>query len=198
MSIFRYYASLRTNILEIANSIERVHQGPSWYKKYDNTKPNWLIRQWLESLYEESYFEAKIFGLYIVTLHCNCPNPKHEDYPVTNRYGLNIKFNDERYIWETKIYQGLRNCVCSCSSENKTSEHDVIDYRIYEKSADYESIKTLDNIFYYIDCAIDFAEDKKPRSAIREHLLDAVLEINDQLLPEPMDDYIKNNIERNA
>ncbi|MGL0944869.1 hypothetical protein ACSTDY_21780 [Vibrio vulnificus] len=43
--------------------------------------------------------------------------------------------------------------------------------------------------------AIDSAGEKRPRSAIREWLLRAMLNINDQLLPIPMDDFVIKYVE---
>jgi hypothetical protein len=48
----------------------------------------------------------------------------------------------------------------------------------------------LVEIFMDIADAVDNSGDKKPRSGIRELLLRAILRINDQLLPIPMDEFV--------
>jgi hypothetical protein len=199
MSIFKYYASLRAEILEIVTGVENS----GWSLFWDETTPNSVTKGKLENLYKKYLSEAKYYGLYVVTRHCYCSNPKHFDhqngYPVQNDYGLTLIYRDEGYIWSGgQMYQGPRNCVCPCSPKNKMSQHSVIDDVIYEKNADQELCKNLEGILYDVVEAIDCAGDKKPRSAIRENLLRAVLRINDQLLPEPMDLYIKKSIERNV
>lgn len=199
MNIFEYYASLRADILEIITGVENS----GWSLFWDETTPNYITKANLETLYKKYLKGAREFGLYVVTRHCDCPNPKHHDcqegYPVQNDYGLTITYRDERYVWNGgQMYQGARNCVCPCSPKNKISQHHVIDDIIYEKSADLELCKTLEGILYDVVEAIECAEDKKPRSAIRENLLRAVLRINDCLLPEPMDLYIERNIKSNA
>lgn len=195
MNIFEYYASLRSEILEIVTGVKNS----GWSLYWDETTPNYITKKKLEKLYKKYLNEAEKFGLYVVTRHCDCPNSKHRDYPVSNEYGLTITYNDERYVWNGgQMYQGFRNCVCPCSPKNKLSQHHVIDDVIYDKNYDQELCKKIEDILYDIVEAVDCAGDKKPRSAIRENLLRAVLRINDQLLPDPMDLYIEKYLESNA
>tara|TARA_R110001583_G_scaffold64390_1_gene187054 strand:- start:876 stop:1490 length:615 start_codon:yes stop_codon:yes gene_type:complete len=191
MSIFEYYASLRAEILKIVTGVENS----GWSLFWDESTPNYVTKRKLEDLYKKYLKNAEDFGLYVVTRHCDCPNPKHTDYPVSNDHGLSIIYGDKNYIWNGgQMYQGPRSCVCPCSSKNKQSQHYVVDDVIYEKSANQELCKKLEDILYDVIEATDSAGDKKPRSAIRENLLRAVLRINDQLLPEPMDVYIENKL----
>lgn len=195
MSIFEYYASLRGEILEVVTGVENS----GWSLFWDETTPNYVNKRKLEGIYKKYLKIAQSFGLYVVTRHCDCPNPKHTDYPVSNDYGLEISYRDENYVWNGgQMYQGPRNCICPCSSKNRSSRHHVIDDVIYEKSADHELCEKLKGILYDIVEAIDCAGDKKPRSAIRENLLRAVLRINDQLLPVTMDVYIETQRKLNA
>lgn len=195
MKIFEYYASLRSEILEVVTGVENS----GWSLFWDDTTPNYVTKRKLEELYKKYLGVARSFGLYVVTRHCDCPNPKHLEYPVSNNYGLEISYRDEKFVWNGgQMYQGPRNCICPCSPKNKQTQHYVIDDVIYEVSANQELCKELEGILCDVVEAIDCAGDKKPRSAIRENLLRAVLRINDQLLPEKMDVYIENQLKTNA
>ncbi|MER9586483.1 hypothetical protein [Mesorhizobium sp. M0276] len=41
-----------------------------------------------------------------------------------------------------------------------------------------------------VSTAIQYAGDKHPRSGIREHLLQAIVTLNDAILPQTVDAYI--------
>ena len=79
-------------------------------------------------------------------------------------------------------------------SKNSVTEHHVIDDVIYRKGSNLELCESLESILIDIYTAIECAADKKTRSAIRENLLKAVIKINDQLLPEPMESYIQKQM----
>ncbi len=79
---------------------------------------------------------------------------------------------------------------------NKPTNHWVIDDFVYDK----EMVRNFDadrliNILSDIVEAIDSAGEKRPRSAIREWLLRAVLNINDELLPISMDDFVTRYVD---
>lgn len=191
MSMFQFCAKLRAEILEIVTGVENSGGSLFW----DNTTTNYETKRKLLVLYDKYLWEAKEFGLYVVTRHYTCPNSKHSGEPVSNAYGLPITYIDDNYVWKGgQIYQGERRCVCPCSPKNRQSEHLVTDDIIYDKTADQELCKNLEGVLDDVVLAINCAGDKKPRSAIRENLLRAVLRLNDQLLPEPMDIYIEKQL----
>lgn len=195
MSLFKYYAALRTEILEIITGVE--NSGPSLF--WDDTTPNWLSKLRLEKLHAKYLANARSFGLLVVTRHCDCQNPTHGNYPISNTYGLHVEYKRSGYIWnDGQFYQGKRKCVCPCSSKNKETEHHVIDDIIYDENSDVEKCAKLEAILCDIYESIDCAGDKKPRSAIREYLLRAILRINDELLPEPIDTYISKRLTEHA
>lgn len=190
MSLFDYYVALRSEILEIVTGVENSSQGFSW----DNTTPNFVTKKVLEELFTKYLAAAKEFGLLVVIRHCTCPNPSHGEYPTSNSYGLDIPYRSSGYVWNGgQFYQGERTCVCPCSKGNKPTRHHVIEDIIYDQRADAAICKRLELILCDIFESIDCAGDMKPRSAIREYLLRAVLRINDELLPEPVDVYIKSH-----
>lgn len=190
MSLFDYYAALRNEILEIITGTKNSNHSLFW----DNTTPNHVTKTRLINLFTNYLSAAKAYGLLVVTRHSECPNPSHSEYPTSNSYGLHIPYRGEGYIWDGgQFYQGPRLCVCPCTSHNKPTEHFVIEDIIYDESANLTTCNRLELILSDIFDSIDSAGDKKPRSAIREHLLRAVLRINDELLPEPMGIYIERH-----
>lgn len=96
------------------------------------------------------------------------------------------------------MYQGNRYCACPCSSTKELTDHWVIDDVVYKQGSDLDQCEKLEYILRDIYKSTECAGDNKPRSAIRENLLRAVLRINDELLPEPMDSYIKKKLDKNT
>jgi hypothetical protein len=187
MTILKFYLGLREEILKQISGVENSKGYYSW----DDTTPNWLTKSRLESLLEKNILLAKELGVYIVTRYTQCSNPKHEWYPTTNRYGMTIPYQDERFIWDGRqLYQNERLSTCPCSPKNKPHKNWVIDDIIYDKSVEIENCKTIALILEDISDAIKNSGDKKPRSGIREYLLRAILRINDAILPKSVDDYI--------
>jgi hypothetical protein len=196
VNLFKYYSDLRTEILEVVTGVENS-SGSSFF--WDDTTPNWATKSKLEKLYARCLVGAAKYGLYVVTRHCDCPNPKHSEYPVSHNYRLEVKYRDGDYIWNGgQMYQGSRHCVCPCSIKNSATNHPVIDAVIYSRNADQELCSRLEDVLSDINESIVCAGEKKSRSAIRENLLRAVLRINDQLLPEPMDSYIRQKLVSNV
>ena len=191
MSIFNFYVSLREELLSVLTEIEDASQ--SLY--LDNTTSNFQIKRKLNSLIDAYLIKAEKYGLYIVTTHFDCENDKHEGIFISNNSGVNINFLDEDYMWETtcQISQSLQNCVCPCSGVK--SEHWVAKDLIYKKNN--KICHELNSVFGSICEANLYAGDKRPRSAIREKLLITLLKINDQLLPEPIDVFIKKQQNKN-
>lgn len=190
MSLFEYYAALRNEVLGIVSGTENTVPGLLW----DNTTPNHITKNRLEKLFFKYLSAAKAHGILVVVRHSGCPNPSHGEYPTSNSYGLHIPYRSDEYLWNGgQFYQGSRLCVCPCSTHNEPTEHFVIEDVIYDTRANIDICNRLELILSDIFESINNAGDKKPRSAIREHLLRAVLRINDELLPEPMSIYIERH-----
>jgi hypothetical protein len=196
MTLFEFYTNLRRDVLRQISGVEDSNGYLSW----DNTTPNYLIKSRLESLLEKYILEAKEFGVYVVTRYANCARGTHGDgYPVENRYGLEIQYQDAHFLWEgDQLYQGLRISTCPCSPQNKPNKNHVIDDIIYIKSCNMADCSKISAMLCDIHEAVKNAADKKTRSGIREHLLRAILRINDAILPMPVDEYIATEIHKNA
>lgn len=198
MEVLKYYAELRIKLLEVITGV----QDSGWSLYWDDTTPNWETKSNLQEVFSR-YFEvaSREYGIYKVTRHADCPNEKHDDvdggYPTTSEHGFDIKYQDPRFKWTFyQTYQGERWCVCPCSPKNKPTNHWVIDDIVYDQSNELDfDVEELIGILNDVLSAIDSAGDKRPRSAIRECLLSAVIRINDQLLPMPMDKFISKYIE---
>ncbi len=91
------------------------------------------------------------------------------------KYGLTVSLH------ESEEYLGKENRIIKHFSPKEINNESNI----------VVNIDILDNILLDICIAIENAGDNKTRSSIRDLLLRAVLAINDQLLPEPMENYIQ-------
>lgn len=195
MTLIEFYAGIRKEILERISGVANSNGYISW----DNTTPNYVTKSRLESLHSKYFDLAKQFGVYVVTRYSSCSNPKHEGYPTEDRYGLRITYRDPRFIWDgDQLYQGDRYSTCPCRSGNTPSQNHVIDDVIFAIGADIETCRRIASILEDVSEAIDAADDKKPRSGIREHLLRSILRLNDALLPQQMDEYIESILARDA
>ncbi|MNE10266.1 hypothetical protein D3C81_303490 [compost metagenome] len=187
MDAFKFYVSLRADILKVISGVENANGYFGW----DDTTPNWVTKNRLETLLDKYVLLAKEFGLYVVTRYATCANPRHEWYPTTNRYSITIPYQDERFVWGgEQLYQGERTSTCPCSPKNKPHNNHVIDDIIYEQAANAEDCKKIALILEDLSDAIGKSRDNKSRSGIREYLLRAVLRLNDAILPQPVDEYI--------
>jgi len=195
MTLFEFYINLRKDVLRQISGVGNSNG----YFLWDNTTPNYLIKYRLELLLDQYIMDAKAFGVYVVTRYADCSCGAHDGYPVENRYGLKIQYQDEQFVWEgCQLYQGPRISTCPCSTQNKPNKNHVIDDIIYSKSSIIADCRKISAILFDIHEAIVNAADKKTRSGIREHLLRAVLRINDAILPMPVDEYIATATHRNA
>ncbi|WP_155943645.1 hypothetical protein [Zestomonas thermotolerans] len=195
MTLFEFYTNLRKDVLKQISGVEDSNGYFSW----DNTTPNYLIKIRLESLLADYIVKAKEFGIYVVTRYARCARSAHEGYPTENRYGLDIPYQDDQFVWGAdQLFQGERISTCPCSTKNKPHKNYVIDDIIYKKSYNEKDCKIISSIFCDISEAINNAADKKARSGIREHLLRAILRLNDAVLPMPVDEYISTALHKNA
>lgn len=79
MKIIDQLIELRRDILDVIGAVQDANGGMSW----DTTRPNSTTRFVLSSLLEKHILLGERFGIYIVTRHCSCPNPAHNDYVIS-------------------------------------------------------------------------------------------------------------------
>ncbi len=195
MDITQYCISLRKELVILVTGIHDA--GFSLY--WDNTTPNYVTKRRLQELYNRYLKQAADFGLYLVTRHADCSYKNHNtmtdgesDYVLSDEYGLNVSYRDSRYIWGgDQMYQGTMTCPCPCSPETEPKPHHIIQDIIYSKDTDLTNARNIYSILSDIYYAIDQSGDKQSRSGIREYLLRAILQLNDMILPVPVEDYIQ-------
>ena len=201
MNTLEYYANLRSEIIEVLSGVKNANCNIGW----DNTTPNFLIRRALREIHNK-YLKLATdnFGIYVVTRHSDCNQKNHykidDGYPTSNNYGLDIKYINSKYIWTgIQIYQGDRICICPCTNNNTKSNHWVIDELVYDPEVRPDIKKEIiADILEDIYIAQECSGDKQPRASIREYLLRAIIKINDQILPIPVDEFIKKYIQTTA
>ena len=183
-----FLVDLRRQILNTVSGIDNANN----YLWWDNTTPNSTTRHRLRDLLNKSLNDSAKFGFYVVTRHCHCGKRSHQaDYLMTDPYGLDVTFRDSRYVWSgNQFHQEERFEVCPCSKKNEPLKHNVIEDVIYDPTSDQKFCGQVFGVLSDIHAALEEAGDKRPRSAIREYLLRAVLTLNDSILPEPVEAYI--------
>lgn len=195
MNLEKYCIALRAELLSLITGIKNSGFSLFW----DNTTPNYVTRKKLENVYNQYLQQASLFGLFLVTRHCDCHRDTHyknkdHDYIISNNYGLDISYKDPNYVWNgDQMYQGEKFCPCPCSPKSESINHCIIEDVIYPKNIDSNNARKIYSILSDIHAAIEQSGDKQPRSGIREYLLRAVLQLNDLILPLPIDEHIKTS-----
>jgi hypothetical protein len=178
---------LRSKIREELSDVQDAGNSLFW----DDTRPNRLTRSNLFRLYQHAREGAEAFGVYILARHADCGSRSHkEDYvmePIGNR---EVAYGDPSFVWSHPLDQATGESACPCSKSTKARKHWVIYDLIYDKRADQAFCVELEKVLTDLYEAAGRAGPKKPRSAIREYLLRALLVVNDQILPEPVEAYI--------
>ena len=182
-----FFVALRKEILGTITGIQNAGSDLHW----DNTTPNYVTKGRLKEIRDAGVREAAAFGVYVVTRHSACGRNGHREYLMTDSYGLGVTYHDERYFWGGgQMFQGSRSEACPCSAEREPVSHYVIDDIIYDPQCERSICCKIEDILVDVNSAIDAADDKRPRSAIREYLLRAVIRLNDAILPIKVDEYI--------
>lgn len=188
-----YMVALRRNIISAMDGISNADSFLWW----DDTAPNWKTRDRLKTVLKDAIRGASAFGVYVVTRHNDCGRRSHSrasdahGYVWTDPYGLNVEWQDQRFRWAgDQLFQGLRHEPCPCSKKAESLNHSVIDDFIYSPDTDVFCYKSISRVLSDIQSAIEEAGDKKPRSGIREHLLSAILVLNDAIMPTTVEAHI--------
>lgn len=157
---------------------------------WDDTRPNYLTKTNLERLFGEAKAVAANFGVFVVNRHSPCGSKRHgEDYLLEPLAGETVAYGDPRFTWSYPIQQGTVSLACPCGGDRNRPHHVLVDV-LFAIDADQAFCGALERILTNLHEAIEKAGDRKPRSGIREHLLLALLIINDHIRPETLDAYI--------
>ena len=187
MKIIDLLIEMRSDLLSIIRGVENANVFFTW----DTTAPNSTTRLRLNRFLEKYLLAAENFGVYYVTRHTSCPRSEHKDEIIEKgRHGVQ-KFRDEMFKWPGyQLYQGDRVSICPCKPGSKPSKHHVIDELIVRKHGATKRHDRLIDALSDIQDAANNAGDNRPRSAIREYLLRAVISLNEGILPQGVDEYI--------
>ena len=197
---FQYLAELREELMALHASIDDACEDIT----IDTSKPNWQISKDLQTIIDTYLVKASNFGLYIIE--------KHQNYKFFSRieltpemlkiesschlydmYDLNIKAKDERFIWVDRMYS-FTSSDGNCNNCKYPLKHDVIKEYLFLKGSDQRVCKSLQGIWNCIGNAKSKSIDRSTRSGIREQLLLAILEINNELLPFDLKEYINHQL----
>lgn len=185
-----YLAHVREAVTSAVSGVQDANCSLFW----DDTRPNHLTKANLALLFEEAKRGAASFGVFVVNRHAPCGSRRHgEAYLLESISGETMSYGDPRFVWRYPLEQGIssRPCPSPCDDDGKRPHTVLVDVLV-AVDADQSFCSGLCDILTDLHAAIDKAGDKKPRSGIREHLLRALLIINDHIRPEPLDDYIAN------
>jgi hypothetical protein len=164
---------------------------------WSDNSPNWLTYDRLNEVIQNTLNSARTLGLHTATVYWDCPNPRHHKKSLDGQYlcelnsGEIIKQWDSRFIWCTNIFDGQIIRKCPCSRRNLPASHSVTVWTVASPDQNQRFFSAVSNAIYELIEARKAAKDRGPRSGIREHLLLAILHLNDALLPHTMDDYIR-------
>lgn len=190
---WEFLVALRTELLSIHDGISDAENGFGW----DTTTQNFAIRRQLSQTLWKAVREASQFGVFVVTRHSNCGRLTHNqisdenDYVWADRNGLGVEWQDARFFWSGhQLFQGVREERCPCSDSSDPVEHHLIEDFIYKHDASHSFCEDIAFILTDVREAIQEAGDKRPRSGIRENLLQAVLKLNDAILPVRVEEHI--------
>lgn len=180
MHLGKYLLDLRE---ELSTIVLRVEDSSSWADVFfQPTDSNLYTKYRLQSLYDKYLSLAQSFGIVKVTRHVSCPNPSHIEYITSNEYGLDIPNQDPKYSWHMRQQQDTRVCKCPCSDKNQPTRHKVIDELIYPIDKELNCERVL-SVIDEIRKAVEASGSGRPRAGVREHLLLAMMKIDNCLIP---------------
>lgn len=188
MSYLEFCISFRKEIIEIISGVKNSSSSLWW----DDTQPNYFTKTKISSLVDLYIKKAGAFGVYVITRHHECSNKTRTYHCVyENPYNFSIDLNDSKYTMPGDVlFYGNRFCRCPCTNTNKPAMHLVSEVVFLDKNEDTERCSRLAKIINDVCKARNNSESKMPRSGIREYLLRAIINLNDEILPQSVDEYI--------
>jgi len=185
--VWNFLVALRKELLGVITGIEDAKQPYYW----DNTTPNSTTRSRLKATFSDSARKVASFGVYVVTLHGECGRRGHRGYLRGDLYGLGVNYRDECHVEFERWLEGeVRLERCPCSVKNEPRLHWVAGDIIYNRKHDLVLCRKIGTILSDLGAAIGMAADNRPRAAIREYLLRAIIQLNDAIMPTTVDQYI--------
>lgn len=195
MKPLKLYADLRKEIIGVIGRIEDAKWGLHW-ENWDNA----TTRSKLHRIKSNFLKRCEQNGIFVVKGHEYCGSPTHKRHADEHGYVMEkigdkaITYSDKSYHRGRVMARSSSYSTCPCSQSGNRKEHYVSEFLVWELDADEELRRTLYDVFEEVYLAIESSGNKQPRSAIREHLLMAILRLNDAILPVPMQKYIDTEL----
>lgn len=183
-----FFIDFRRRLIDIIGGVDDSDDSLFW----DTTTPNSKTRRTLKCFKQEASEQARGFGYLILRRHSDCGRKSHAkmsddwDYVIEPINGQRIKFRQKGFKWHETLDQKDERCPCPCSKLKERTKHYVLEDSVFEPGADVELCRKLHRLFAHLCQAIEQSEDGRPRSAIRENLLTALLDVNEFILQKPM------------
>ena len=166
----------------------------------DPTESNSTYRLYVLDLLTWFAKEAERMGVVYLKRHTSCGHPLHHEdmYVIENNFGLSIDYElsigeGHQYQWvDMNLGQKKVWSDCACGGKNGYQSHTVIPGIVRKTGADIEAVNKLAAILIDLHNGVELASLSRPRSAIRERLLRALLKVIDLLLPTSMEYYVSH------
>lgn len=201
----------------IQKALGEINDAPSDLFASGDSSPNWLTKKGLKSLLEVYGDGLVALGAKRIFFHGDCGSRNHQKIPKNTpfieqsknsywRWALadgrrdkdfagNINNLIDGTAMETSMsvptfLQSYKKVICPCSPKTvPQTEHRVSPYFIWPKDSQSRigQLATLTDSLYD---AIECSEDKKPRSAIREKLLEALIRLDEIIVDETAKELI--------
>lgn len=179
---------LRKELIDLVYDVESAN--PTFYR--DNTLSNAGIGHRIRKLLNKFQGRNKEIGLFVLRRHLECPVPAHEyEYFVDLIEDGPTAYQDDRFDWHMTIGNHMdENCVCPCTANAKAATHPVLYDGAISKEFDVSPAEQLLPVYRRVLEALWHTDRKTSRAVMRSNLLEAILKLNDLILPIPVQSFI--------
>lgn len=197
----RVAALIRQKIIDTYKAID-----DAGLDRFNDRSPNWLTKQKLEALISEFGNALCSVGAIPIKVHSPCGASHHEDTEYW-RWALSDGRTDEELLIDGKIVvdgQIMETSFgsipffdsdesrepCPCNPGKRADEHRIVEFFIWPQDSD-SKIRNLVKLLPHLADAVDEAQDRKTRSAIREQLLLALIDLERLIVNVTADEEIE-------
>ncbi len=204
----KFAAESRQKIIDLIAGLENAPSDRFWDKS-----PNWLTKKRLAALLVEFENGLRSLGAIDVSAHAPCGDPHHEEKA---KWELEGHAGYWRYVLDdgradTDLLEGGELVVggevmdsafdailsgqasgrdaCPCNPSKRAAEHSVARFFLWPHDSD-SRLRELSALVLNLRCALDQADDRRPRSAIREELLYVLILLERLISPETASEHI--------
>lgn len=183
---------LRRELLDAVGGVKNANV--AFY--LDETASNATVRLGLEVLLRKYISHALPLGVVVVTRICRCSNSEHNSEYVLSASSAIRKFREPENEWaDLQLFQGERRMRCPCSNRMGMTTCYLIEELVIEGIQSNRRQRAIAEALFYISQAISAAGKMRTRSSIREYLLLALLGVNDNIIPQGVEEYIATSVE---